>query len=184
LNRIVVRAVVMVLVCNVPSTGFAGEIRLLTLRLRAGFSGSSPIGEEQHQHFQQDDAAANFALPWSWYAESGWGLGTRLLVTAGALRSAGDTAFITTFVPGIALGDARGRMSLEIGGGGALLSQYRFARQDMGGPFQFVWDTALRLGITRSLGVGYCFQHLSDATIYGSGSRGFDLHMVEVFFRF
>ena len=184
MNRIVVRAAVIVVLCVVPSIGFAGEIRLLALGLRAGFSGSSPIGEEQHENFQQYDAAANFALPWSWYGESGWGVGTRFLASAGALRSAGDTAFITTFVPGIALGDSRGRVSLEIGGGGALLSQYRFARQDMGGPFQFVWDTGLRLGLTRTLGVGYCFQHLSDATIYGSGSRGFDLHMVEVFYRF
>jgi hypothetical protein len=184
LNRIVVRAVAIAVLCVVPSIGFAGEIRLLALGLRAGFSGSSLIGEEHHQHFQQYDVAANFALPWSWYSQSGWGVGTRFLASAGALRSAGDTAFITTFVPGIALGDARGRVSLEIGGGGALLSQYRFARQDMGGPFQFVWDTALRLGLTRNLGVGYCFQHLSDATIYGSDSRGFDLHMVEVFYRF
>ena len=174
----------MVVVSLLPSIGFADDIRLVSLGLRAGFSGSSPIGEEHGQHFRQYDVAANVALPWSWYSESGWGIGTRFLASVGALNSAGDTAFISTFVPGIALGDPRGRVSLEIGGGGAFLGQDRFARQDIGGPFQFVWNTALRLGLTDTFGIGYCFQHLSDATIYGSGSRGFDLHMIEAFYRF
>jgi hypothetical protein len=184
MDRMIFRALVMAVVCGVPTIGFAGEIRLLALGLRAGFSGNSVLGEEHLQHFQQYDVMANFALPWSWYSESGWGLGTRFLASGGAVRAAGDTAFISTFVPGIALGDKQGRISLEIGGGGALLSQYKFGNQNMGGPFQFVWDTALRVGLTKRLGAGYCFQHLSDATIYGSGSRGFDLHMIELFYRF
>jgi hypothetical protein len=179
------RAVVIVITCTLlPSPTFADDIRLLAIGLRAGFSGSSVLGEEHLEDFQQYDVMANFALPWAWYSESGWGIGTRFLASAGALRSVGDTAFISTFVPGIALGDKRGRISLEIGGGAALLSQYKFGSQSMGGPFQFVWDTALRLGLSERFGVGYCFQHISDAMIYGSNGRGFDLHMVEIAYRF
>jgi lipid A 3-O-deacylase PagL len=177
------RAVVMV-ICLLPALSFAEDIRLLSIGLRAGFSGASVLGKEHLEHFQQYDVMANFALPWGWYSESGWGIGTRFMSTVGALRAAGDTAFITTFVPGIALGDKRGRISLEIGGGGALLSQHKFGAQDMGGPFQFAWDTALRLGLTEHFGMGYCFQHISDATIYGSNGRGYDLHMVEIAYRF
>ena len=177
------RAVVLVL-CLLPALSFAEEAHLLAIGLRAGISGKSVLGEEHLEHFQQYDVMANFALPWGWYSESGWGIGTRFLASAGALRSAGDTEFISTFVPGIAFGDKRGRISLEIGFGGALLSHYKFANQNLGGPFQFVWDTALRLGLSKHFGVGYCFQHISDATIYGSDSLGFDLHMVELAYRF
>ena len=183
------RALVMGIMCTLPMCtftppSFAEEARLLAIGLRTGFSGNSLIGEEHLEHFQLYDVMASFALPWSWYSESGWGVGTRLLASAGALRSSGDTAFIGTLVPGIAFGDKRGRISLEIGGGAALLSQYEFANQNLGGPLQLVWDTALRLGLSKDFGVGYCFQHISDATVYGSNSRGFDLHMIELFYRF
>jgi hypothetical protein len=121
---------------------------------------------------------------WERYGESGWGVGTRVLTTAGVLKAAGETAFIGTFVPGIAFGPKDGRLSLEVGGGIALLSEYKFGNQNLGGPFQFVWDIGVRGGVMRNIGAGYWFQHLSDATIYGSQSRGFDLHMVELSYRY
>ncbi|MBI5854560.1 MAG: acyloxyacyl hydrolase [Nitrospirae bacterium] len=89
-----------------------------------------------------------------------------------------------TFVPGIAFGPKDGRISLEVGGGIALLNEYKFGNQNLGGPFQFVWDIGVRGGVVRNIGAGYWFQHISDATIYGSQSRGFDLHMVELSYRY
>ena len=34
------------------------------------------------------------------------------------------------------------------------------------------------------LGVGYHFQHYSDATLYGQDSRGVDLHLIELIYWF
>jgi len=167
-----------------PWQSRAEDTRLLAVGVRAGFSGSSPIGEETQQYFQQYDVMASVGLPWEWYSESGWGMGTRFLATAGAVTAAGDTAFISTFVPGVALGSKDGRISLEVGAGIALLSDYKFGNQNMGGPFQFVWDIGLRSAVYRSIGVGYWFQHISDAFIYGGDSRGYDLHMIELSYRY
>lgn len=162
----------------------ADEIRLESIGVRGGASGSSPIGKKETQFFTGYDLMANWSLPWGWYSESGWGIGTRLMGSVGALGASDDTAFIATMVPGVVFGKKDGWLSLEVGGGFALLSQHRFANQDMGGAFQFVWDTAIRANVYRGIGVGYWFHHLSDATFYGDNGRGFDLHMIELSYRF
>lgn len=167
-----------------PSTSQAAEIRLDSIGVRGGVSGSSPIGNKETQYFQEYDVMMNWSMPWEWYSASGWGVGTRLMGSVGAIRVSGDTAFVTTLVPGFVFGKKDGWLSLEVGGGGALLSQYHFAHQDMGGTFQFVWDTALRAKVYGRLGLGYWFHHTSDASLYGSDARGFDLHMIEISYRF
>ena len=174
----------------VPTAGHAEDaslpefLRHPEVGLRAGFSGLDLIGAETEQNFQQYDAFVRFDLPWERYSESGWGFGTRFLVSAGVVRAAGEDEFITTLVPRIVLGDKKERISLEAGGGIALLSDYKFGSQNLGGPFQFVWDIGLRLGLYKGLRLGYNFQHISDATIYGNGSRGYDVNMVEIGYRF
>ena len=167
-----------------PSASWAEDVRLLSVGLRYGFTAGSPIGDEQQYHFQQYDAMGIFGLPWEWYSQSGWGVGTRFQVSAGAVRAAGETGFIGTLVPGISLGTKNGRISLDAGGGVALLSRYKFGTQDLGGPFQFVGNIGIRGAVCRNLVVGYWFQHISDATIYGSDSRGYDLHLIELSHRF
>jgi hypothetical protein len=162
----------------------ADEIRLESIGLRGGASGSSPIGKKETQFFKEYDLMANWSLPWGWYSDSGWGIGTRLMGSVGALGASDDTAFIATVVPGVVFGKKDGWLSLEVGAGVALLSIHRFDHQDMGGVFQVVGDIALRAKVYRGLGVGYWFHHLSDATLYGDKGRGFDLHMIELSYRF
>jgi len=174
----------LALVTLAPGLAQAEDTRLLAVGVRAGFSGSTPLGKQSAQYFQQYDAIAYLALPWEWYSHSGWGIGTRFLVSAGAVESEGDTGFISTFVPGISLGTKEGRISLESGAGVALLSETKFGKQDFGGPFQFVWTVGARVALFGPLGAGYWYQHISDATIYGSQSRGLDLHMVEISYRY
>jgi len=167
-----------------PWPSRAEDTRLMSLGLRMGISGSSPIGEEEQSDFQQYDVVATFALPWGSYSQSGWGVGTRFLGSAGALTGAGETGFIATFVPGISLGSKDRRISLDIGIGFALLSKYQFGNQNFGGPFQLVANIGVSVAVYKALGLGYQFQHISDAGIYGSDSRGVDLHMFEVSYRY
>lgn len=162
----------------------AEEFRLESIGIRGGVSGSSPIGKKETQYFKEYDVMANMSLPWGWYSESGWGIGTRLMGSVGALSASDDTAFIATMVPGIVLGKKDGWLSLEVGAGIALLSQHHFANQEIGGDFQVVGDIALRAKVYQGIGVGYWFHHLSDATLYGDNGRGFDLHMIELSYRF
>lgn len=184
--RMIWRAAVagLVLFLLVPWPSQAEEIRLNSIGVRGGVSGSSPIGKKETEYFQQYDVMANWSLPWEWYSESKWGVGTRVMASAGAVTAAGDTAFVSTIVPGFVFGKKDGWLALEIGGGFAFLSQHEFAHQDLGGAFQFVWDTAVRAKVYQGIGVGYWFHHTSDASLYGDKGRGFDLHMIEISYRF
>ncbi len=167
-----------------PSPSQAEEIRLNSIGVRGGVSGSSPIGKKETEYFQQYDVMANWSMPWEWYSASGWGVGTRLMGTVGAITASGDTAFVTTLTPGFVLGKKDGWLSLEVGGGGAFLSQHNFANQNMGGHFQLVADMAVRAKVYRGIGVGYWFHHISDAGLYGRDNRGADFHMIEFSYRF
>ena len=184
--RIVLRLAVvgLALFFLFPWLSQAKEIRLNSIGVRGGVSGSSPIGEKESEYFQEYDVIAHWSLPWGRYSESGWGIGTRLMGSAGGLMAGGDVAFISTVVPGLVFGKNDGWFSIEAGGGGALLSQHHFANQNLGGTFQFVWDLAARAKVYGGIGAGYWFHHLSDATLYGDNGRGFDLHMIEVSYRF
>lgn len=94
-----------------------------SIGIRGGVTGSSPIGEKQEEYFHQYDLMANWSLPWGWYSESGWGVGTRLMGSVGAVTASGDAVFVSTVLPGIVLGKKDGWLSLEFGAGGAIISQ-------------------------------------------------------------
>jgi Lipid A 3-O-deacylase (PagL) len=180
--RLTMVSLALLLFASLPSQ--AEEIRFDSIGIRGGVTGSSPIGENESAYFHQYDLMANWSLPWRWYTESGWGVGTRLMGSMGAVTASGDTAFIGTVVPGVVFEKKEGWLSLEVGGGAALLSRHRFPDQDIGGLLQLVWDTAVRAKVYRGIGVGYWFHHMSDAHLYGSNVHGFDLHMIEVSYRF
>lgn len=163
----------------------AGESAFESLSFRGGFVGTSFLGEEYSEgNWQQYDLVASIRLPLEWYTESGWGVGTRLLVSAGALRGKQETNGIATLVPVIAFGRRDGRLSLDVGGGAALLSDYKYGSQNFGGPVQYVWTWGVTSRILGPLGLGYHFQHYSDAGMYGSDSRGVDLHLFEISYWF
>ncbi|TKB72037.1 MAG: acyloxyacyl hydrolase [Nitrospira sp.] len=162
----------------------AEEVRLNSIGVRGGPTGGSPIGDLETQYFKEYDLMANWLLPWGWYSESGWGVGSRLMGSVGAMTASGDTAFVSTVLPGIVLGKKDGWLSLEFGAGGAILSQQHFAHQNVGGLFQLVADMAIRAKVYGGLGVGYWFHHMSDAGLYGEDAHGTDFHMIEVSYRF
>jgi hypothetical protein len=108
----------------------------------------------------------------------------RLLTSAGALLGAGETALVVSLIPVLALGSQDGRLTLDLGIGGALLSKHHFGTQDYGGPFQFALTLGAGVPLYERLGLGYRFMHYSDAGIYGTYTTGADLHTVEFTYRF
>lgn len=177
--------VAFLLTATAASISAAEEVRLESFALRGGFSGGSPIGEEEQVYFTQADMALAARLPWQWEITSGWVLGTRLLTSAGVLRGAGENNAVFTLVPfDVAFGRKDGLITIDMGGGGALFSDYKFGPQNFGGPFQFVWTFGITSRFAGPFGAGYHFQHYSDATIYGSQSRGADLHLFEIIYWF
>ena len=170
----------------VPSFTAAAELALESFQLRGGFNGGSPIGEEEgRENFYQGDVALTARLPWEWDVGSGWIFRTRMLGSAGVLRGAQNTSGVFTFVPlDLAFGRKDGLVMIDMGGGGGLFTRHTFGSQDFGGPFQFVWTFGITSRFAGPFGAGYHFQHYSDATIYGSQSRGTDLHLFEVIYWF
>jgi hypothetical protein len=160
------------------------KLSLQSVSIRARFSSIDVLGGVATEEFKEYDVAANFRLPWAWYSQSGWGAGIRLMASAGALYSDGDTALVVSLIPLIALGSQDGRFTLDMGAGGALLSRHRFGTQDFGGNFQFALTAGAGVPLFARLGVGYRFLHYSDAGIYGPNNTGADLHMLELIYRF
>jgi len=159
--------------------------RLLNISIRTRFSSTDVIGKVALEEFWEYSAAANFRLPWERYSQSGWGVGTRLMASAGVLYgSEGDAALVVSFLPLIALGSKDGRFTVDLGAGGALLSRQRFGIQDFGGLFQFALTAGVSVPIYKKIGLGYRFMHYSDAAIYGPHNTGADFHMLELIYRF
>lgn len=182
---ILILAGVMVCEDGWPGVLQAGEFAFESLRIRGGVSGGSPLGRERQTDFNQIDLAATVRLPWEKELGGGWNLGARMLASVGALRGGEETNGIMTIVPlDIVVGRKDGLLAIDMGGGGALLSDSKFGRQNFGGPFQFVWTFGATSRLAGPFGVGYHFQHYSDATLYGQDSRGVDLHLFELIYWF
>ena len=145
---------------------------------RAGLSAT-----DGNEDFEQYEVFATFGLPWSWELAPGWVFGTRINLSAGALRGAGDTGFIGSVGPGVALSMVDGLIVLSGGISAALLSEHRFGEENFGGPIQFISHVGIRFKISDNLGVGYRFQHMSNASIY-SRNPGLELHLLELSYRF
>ncbi|MBE0501071.1 MAG: acyloxyacyl hydrolase [Desulfuromonadales bacterium] len=160
-------------------SAYAEELRLQSLSLRGRISGATLLGEQQPEQFQGYDLAAHFALPWHRYSPAGWGIGSRLMASAGLLRGAGDTGLVVSLIPGLALGSADGRWALDAGAGVALFSRSRFGTQDFGGPFQFALTLGARFPVYQLIGLSYRFVHYSDAGVNGNNTIGADFHMLE-----
>ena len=167
-----------------PGQCLADDLRLLSVGIRASVSGDTVLGDVAPEEFHEYDVVASFGLPWERYSQSGWGVGTRLMAGAGALRGAGSTAFAVSLIPTLAFGSQDGRFTLDLGVGGALLSKHRFGMQDYGGPFQFALTFGGSIPLYKRLGLGYRFLHYSDAGIYGTHTTGADFHMIEFTYRF
>jgi len=71
----------------VPSRAF--DVDLVSVGIRASVSSERVLGDEQPDAFNEYGAWAAFRLPWQSYRESGWGVGTRLLTSAGYFEGGG-----------------------------------------------------------------------------------------------
>lgn len=116
----------------------AGDIALLSIGPRIGFSGKTPLlGKEQKYFFHMTDVAAVFKLPWSWpLGGNSWSLETRLIASAGLLQAASDSGLIMTVVPDLALSGWEGLVTFDAGAGAGFFSNYKFGAQDFGARFK------------------------------------------------
>lgn len=181
---IVCLAVSVLALSAVPSNAEIQGPMAVGVRGGVSIKGESPLGEQMRESFAGGDVFATFRLPWSWYSLAGWGVGTRLITSLGAFSANEKVSFVTAAVPVLTLGRQDDRVTLDAGIGGAMVSAHRFGRHNLGGPFQFVATAGASVAVLPKVSVGYRFQHYSDGTIFGMDTRGIDLHMIELTFRY
>jgi len=167
----------------VPRLSHSENLSLQSLSVSARVSEKTILGEDAPEDFKAYDVAVNFGLPWKSYSPSGWGMGTRLMVSGGVLRGAGETGLVASVIPELTLGSEDGRFTLDLGVGGALFSRHTFGTQDFGGTFQFALTLGVSVPLYKKLGVGYRFMHYSDAAVHGDDTTGADFHMIEFNYR-
>ena len=167
-----------------PAPSRAFDVDLVSVGIRARVSSQDVLGKDQPDPFYEYDVWAAIRLPWQRYSTSGWGVGTRLLTSAGYLEGAGSGALVVSVILVVALGTRDGRFTVDLGAGLAVLSQSKFADQDFGGPVQGALTFGVSIPVYRQYGVGYRYMHYSDWGAYGPNTIGADLHMVELIYRF
>ncbi|MCG6944133.1 MAG: acyloxyacyl hydrolase [Deltaproteobacteria bacterium] len=161
-----------------PQPGSAGETDWIAVGLRAGLSAT-----DGSENFEQYEMFATHGLPWSWQLTPGWFLSTNINLSAGALRGGGETGFIGSVGPSVTLSMVQDLILLDGGISAALLSEHKFGQENFGGPIQFVSHVGIRFKLGGNLGVGYRFQHMSNASIYNR-NPGLELHMLELSYFF
>ncbi len=166
-----------------PAPSPAADLDLLSVGARARVGEKRVLGKVAPESFREYDFVATLRLPWQHYTQSGWGIGTRLMGSAGILEGANKTALVVSAIPLLALGSEDGRFTLDVGAGLALISEHRFAQQDFGGPLQGALTLGVSVPLYQRLGVGYRFMHYSDWGAYGPSSIGVDFHMIEFSWR-
>jgi hypothetical protein len=175
---------VLVVCLLVPEPAHSGDFSLLGLSIRARLSNATTLGADQPEEADAYDVAAQFAAPWLKTLKSGWTIDSRLMASAGLLRSSDTNALAVSVIPGAAIHSRGGRLVIDAGAGFALLSRHTFGLQDYGGPFQFALTGGVSLPIGSRFGLGYRFLHYSDAGLNGNGTTGADFHMLEISYRY
>ena len=161
-----------------PQPGNANEKYWSAIGLRAGLSTA-----DSEEDFEQYELFATYGLPRSWELTSGWSLSPKINLSAGALRSGDDTGVIGSAGPSITLSMVQDRIFLDGGISAALLSEHQFGGENFGGPIQFVSHVGIGFKLGDNLGLGYRFQHMSNASIYNR-NPGLELHMFEISYFF
>jgi len=89
-----------------------------------------------------------------------------------------------TVVPGLGLNGWNGLVTFDAEAGAGFFSNYTFGTQDFGGPVQIVWTAGVRVNPFSHAYAGFRVQHFSDAGLYGPSSRGVDMYIPELGYRF
>ena len=165
--------------CNAENTA-KSPLSLIATGARYGTN----AGTDRNGTLDRIDVFGSWRSPYAWEFTPGWDIGARLNASVGALYGQGETGAVGTLVPTLAIGDTGNVFSFELGVGAAMFSIWEYGTvEDFGGPLQFILDVGVNYRVYKRFGLGYRFQHWSDAGIYGA-KRGVDMHMLELSYRY
>ncbi len=170
-------SVIAAAVCSTAMTQ-AVELHLESSGVRAAFS--NPF---DHARFYHTEAFINWDTPWHWELGKDWHLQTRLELTGGWLNGRGEDAAFGTVGPGFVASWRDFPLVLEAGASPTVLGREQFGNTDFGTVFQFTTHGGLTWNVTRRLGVGFRFLHVSNANI-GPSNPGVNFYSFGAGWRF
>jgi len=156
----------------------ADDTGFIVIGLRGGISHWEEVDSTKTY-----EAFGVYGLPWSLFKNSGWVMSPTLNASLGAIEEGGDGGLLVTLTPGVALTGFGGRVSIDGGGGIALVSNQKLGSHDFGGAFQFSAHVGLTYNrLFWNLSLGYRVLHISDFGI--NDGHGLNLHLLELSYRF
>ena len=175
--RSIISSLLLIVFCAACHPGHcaAAQSGFRSVGVRGGLS----VKEAEHDS-REYEAFAVYRLPWEWRTSSGWGVATQVGVTAGIITGDGDDPFIGSIGPALNLGKTGFPLELDLGISVAVLSDDTVSGRDLNGLAQFISHAGLDYRFSGSLGIGYRFQHMSNAGINGKQNPGLNMHMLGV----
>jgi hypothetical protein len=140
-------------------------------------------GHSSSTNFALYEVFAAYRLPFEVGGGSAPTLRARLNGSAGALTRKEATGAIGSFGPSLVMGAFSDRLEIDGGGAVALISRHDFPARNLGGPVQFVLHAEMSIYVIRSIGIGYRFEHISNASLY-ERNPGVNFHILELKYRF
>lgn len=129
------------------------------------------------------EAFAWWRLPWEWARPSGWHLQSHFVTGVGWLGGRGDTAGLFRLGPAVSVRPPQSPFWIELGLNPTLLTRHTFGGLDLGIGLQFTSYAGMNWDISRHWGLGYRFEHMSNASL-SSSNPGLNSHTFTVYYRF
>ncbi|OGU12762.1 MAG: deacylase [Geobacteraceae bacterium GWC2_58_44] len=170
---------IVIAVSCYPSHCLAAHPFWSSTGIRGGLS-----ADGKDSHLRQLELFAVYQLPWELRDRSGWGVATQLQVTAGAMNSNGEYGFIGSAGPALSFGKTGFPLDLDLGFSFAVLSRDTFGDRDYNGYGQFISHAGVDYRLSPALGLGYRYQHMSNAGINGDRNPGVNMHLVGLSWHF
>jgi hypothetical protein len=170
------------------SVGFACLARVAggeaeTVSLAAVGARGLASANAKSQSFKQAELFAGLDLPWRCGSDDGCHVQTRLDLSAGALQGRSEIAFVGSAGPDFLVRHGRFPVNFEFGVSPTILSRAEFGNMNFGIPFQFTTHAGLNWESGGHFGVGYRYQHMSNAHL-SHHNPGLNLHGIVLYCRF
>ncbi len=156
-----------------------GDVMLGAVGLRGAVSWPNK-GESYHAY----ELFVTLPLQWRWAWPQGWEVSSNIEMSIGELRADGKRGLMVAAAPGIAWRrQSWRRLSLLANVGVALLSEYDFGAQILGGPVQFILSPGIDYQLWPQWHLSYRYRHVSNAALYHP-NPGLELHFLGLSYRF
>ena len=169
---------ILVCLCAHAECVQAAEIKLESAGARYGLS-----AHRSSNRFGQLEGYIDLKLPWHRNFRTNWSVYPRLDLSAGSLYGRGESGFVGSVGPSLALERKGLPLVFSLGLSPTVLGQDTYRDKHFGTPLQFTSHAGLDWRLGAHVNLGFRFQHMSNASL-SSHNPGLNLHMFSIGYRY